>query len=41
LYANSSLAAYNAAHPYVGPHADRNDFAPRVDQASGEVVITY
>ena len=41
LYANSSVAAYNAAHPYVGPHADRNDFAPRVDAASGEVVITY
>ena len=26
LYANSTVAAYNAAHPYTGPHSDRDDF---------------
>src|SRR4029077_15352507 len=30
LYANSTVAAYNAAHPYTGPHSDRGDFAARV-----------
>ena len=35
FYANSSVAAYNAAHPYVGPHSDRGDFATRVAPNSG------
>src|SRR5439155_586163 len=30
LYRNSVVAAYNNAHPYVGPHADREGFAARV-----------
>ena len=41
LFANSGLAAYNAAHPYAGPHADRSDFATRVAPRSGVVVLTY
>jgi hypothetical protein len=41
LYANSALAAYNATHPYNGPHADRSDFATAAASASGAVVLTY
>jgi len=41
LYANSTVAAYNAAHPYTGPHSDRNDFAARVAPGSGAIVLTY
>ena len=41
LYANSSVAAYNAAHPYSGPHADRGDFVPLIAPGSGAVVVTY
>jgi hypothetical protein len=41
FYANSSVAAYNAAHPYVGPHSDRGDFATRVAPNSGAIVLTY
>jgi eukaryotic-like serine/threonine-protein kinase len=40
-YANSTVAAYNAAHPYAGPHSDRNDFAARVAPSSGAIVLTY
>src|SRR5438093_7107086 len=38
LYQNSSVAAYNSAHPYIGPHADRHGFASRVAPSSGAVV---
>ena len=41
LYRNSVVAAYNNAHPYVGPHADREGFAARVAPSSGAVVITF
>jgi len=41
LYKNSSVAAYNNAHPYVGPHADRAEFAPRVAPRSGAVVLVF
>jgi len=41
LYQNSSVAAYNSAHPYVGPHADRRGFAGRVAPQSGAVVLTF
>src|SRR4029077_3435476 len=27
LYRNSTVAAYNSAHPYTGPHVDREGFA--------------
>jgi len=41
FYANSTVAAYNAAHPYIGPHSDRSDFAARVAQNSGAIELTY
>ena len=41
LYQNSAIAAYNSAHPYVGPHVDRQGFAARVDPRSGVVVLTF
>jgi len=41
LYQNSSAAAYNSAHPYIGPHADRRGFAGRVAPQSGAVVLTF
>ena len=41
LYRNSSVAAYNSAHPYIGPHADRPGFSSRVDPQSGVVVLTF
>ena len=41
LYANSSVAAYNSAHPYTGPHVDREGFARRVHPQSGAVVLTF
>lgn len=41
FYANSTVAAYNAAHPYTGPHSDRGDFAARVAPSSGVIVLTY
>jgi serine/threonine-protein kinase len=41
LYRNSAIAAYNGAHPYVGPHADREGFAARVAPSSGAVVLTF
>ena len=41
LYANSTVAAYNSAHPYTGPHSDRSDFAARVAPSSGAIVLTY
>ena len=41
LYQNSSVAAYNTAHPYIGPHADRHGFAGRVTPQSGAVVLTF
>jgi hypothetical protein len=41
FYANSTVAAYNAAHPYTGPHSDRDDFAARVAPSSGAIVLTY
>jgi hypothetical protein len=41
FYANSTVAAYNAAHPYTGPHSDRGDFATRVAPSSGAIVLTY
>lgn len=41
LYANSTVAAYNAAHPYTGPHSDQGDFAARVAPNSGAIVLTY
>src|SRR6266550_1055631 len=30
LYQNTSVAAYNSAHPYIGPHADRHALDPRL-----------
>ena len=41
LYANSAVAAYNATHPYTGPHSDRTDFAGRVAPTSGAIELTY
>jgi hypothetical protein len=41
LYVNSIVAAYNAAHPYTGPHADRTNFSSGATSASGAVVLTY
>jgi len=41
LYQNTSVAAYNSAHPYIGPHADRHGFAGRVGPQSGVVVLTF
>ncbi|HYL22202.1 MAG TPA: serine/threonine-protein kinase [Gemmatimonadales bacterium] len=41
LYQNSVVAAYNSAHPYIGPHVDRQSFAGRVDPQSGVVVLTF
>ena len=41
LYQNSSVAAYNSAHPYFGPHVDRQGFATRVAPHSGAVVLTF
>jgi len=41
LYQNSSVAAYNSAHPYIGPHVDRHGFAGRVAPSSGAVVLTF
>jgi hypothetical protein len=41
LYRNSVVAAYNSAHPYSGPHADRADFATQVAPRSGAVVLTF
>ena len=41
LYQNSVIAAYNTAHPYTGPHVDRQGFATRVAPTSGVVVLTF
>jgi hypothetical protein len=41
LYRNSTVAAYNSAHPYLGPHVDREGFAARVTAPSGVVVLTF
>jgi serine/threonine-protein kinase len=41
LYQNSTVAAYNSAHPYIGPHTDRHGFAGRVGPQSGSVVLTF
>ncbi|HZI23089.1 MAG TPA: serine/threonine-protein kinase [Gemmatimonadales bacterium] len=41
LYRNSSVAAYNTAHPYTGPHVDRDGFASRVTPQSGAVVLEF
>jgi hypothetical protein len=41
LYQNSSVAAYNSAHPYIGPHAERHGFAGRVAPQSGAVVLAF
>jgi hypothetical protein len=41
LYQNSAVAAYNSAHPYVGPHTDRQGFAARVAPRSGVVVLPF
>ncbi|PYO65570.1 MAG: hypothetical protein DMD69_16850 [Gemmatimonadetes bacterium] len=41
LYRNSTIAAYNNAHPYAGPHADREGFALRVASRSGAVLLTF
>jgi hypothetical protein len=41
FYANSAVAAYNAAHPYAGPHSDRADFARGVSPESGTIVLQY
>jgi hypothetical protein len=41
LYRNSTVAAYNSAHPYIGPHVDRDGFAARVAASSGVVVLTF
>jgi hypothetical protein len=41
LYQNSGVAAYNSAHPYFGPHVDRQGFATRVEPSSGAVVLTF
>ena len=40
LYANSQIAAYNAAHPYEGPHADRSVQGSTVP-ADGAVIVSY
>jgi hypothetical protein len=41
LYENSAVAAYNSAHPYTGPHADREGFATRVARPSGAVALSF
>jgi Protein kinase domain len=41
LYRNSVVAAYNSAHPYIGPHVDRGGFAADVTAPSGVVVLTF
>jgi hypothetical protein len=41
LFRNSAVAAYNSAHAYAGPHADREGFAAAVAPQSGAVVITF
>lgn len=41
LYQNSTVAAYNSAHPYNGPHVDRQGFASRVAATSGAVVLEF
>src|SRR5881398_3661070 len=41
LYRNSTIAAYNNAHPYLGPHVDRAELAPRVAPRSGAVVLVF
>src|SRR5207245_1728036 len=41
LYRNSTIAAYNNAHPYLGPHVDREGFAPRLALRSGAVVLVF
>jgi serine/threonine-protein kinase len=41
LYRNSTVAAYNSAHPYIGPHVDRDGFAARVTAPRGVVVLTF
>jgi serine/threonine protein kinase len=41
LFVNSSVAAYNSAHPYIGPHTDRDGFAARVTPESGAVVLDF
>jgi serine/threonine-protein kinase len=41
LYRNSAVAAYNTAHPYTGPHVDREGFATRVTPPGGTVVLEF
>jgi hypothetical protein len=43
LYRNSTVAAYNSAHPYTGPHVDREGFAARVTPpwGGGAVVLEF
>jgi hypothetical protein len=41
LYRNSAVAAYNSAHPYTGPHVDREGFAARVPPPGGAVVLEF
>jgi len=41
LYENSAVAAYNSAHPYTGPHADREGFATRVARPSGALALVF
>jgi len=41
LYRNSAVAAYNSAHPYTGPHVDREGFAARVTPPDGAVVLEF
>ena len=41
LYENSAVAAYNSAHPYTGPHADREGFATRVARPSGALALMF
>jgi len=41
LYRNSAVAAYNSAHPYTGPHVDREGFAARVTPPNGAVVLEF
>ena len=41
LFANSTIAAYNTAHPYLGDHVDQSGFADRVAPRSGAVILTY
>jgi hypothetical protein len=41
LYRNSAVAAYNTAHPYTGPHVDREGFAGRVTPPGGAVVLEF